>query len=217
MFCEKLVCKYIQTLFTATKNKWKDSFYNKLSGLYKCCTWWGWGNFPTENNFHWCYNNEPEVSFQYFYICGTSKISNTRINWLFSIRTKNKTITKSNRNIRKTNAVKKFKPIYSFNISVKSDTHRCLLNLSNLDVKTLDKSDRLSKKDIKMDCRNNVLKEKEKRHKSKLFQASLNATDKLGSKKMLIYVNDKLALMPLNVDYRRSQDQIYFKSPDNEK
>ena len=34
MFCEKLVCKYIQTLFTATNNKWNDSFYNKLSGLY---------------------------------------------------------------------------------------------------------------------------------------------------------------------------------------
>ena len=34
MFCEILVCKYIQTLFIATNNKWKDSFYNKQSGLY---------------------------------------------------------------------------------------------------------------------------------------------------------------------------------------
>ena len=34
MFFENLVCKYIQTLFTATNNKWKDSFYNKKSGLY---------------------------------------------------------------------------------------------------------------------------------------------------------------------------------------
>ena len=34
MFCEKLVCKYIQTLLTETSNKWKDSFYNKYSGLY---------------------------------------------------------------------------------------------------------------------------------------------------------------------------------------
>ena len=34
MFCENLVWKYIQTLFTATNNKWKDSFYNKQSGLY---------------------------------------------------------------------------------------------------------------------------------------------------------------------------------------
>ena len=34
MFCEKLVCKYIQTLFTSTKNKWKDSYYNKQSVLY---------------------------------------------------------------------------------------------------------------------------------------------------------------------------------------
>ena len=34
MFCKKLVCKYIQTLFTATNNKRKDSFYNKQSGLY---------------------------------------------------------------------------------------------------------------------------------------------------------------------------------------
>ena len=34
MFCEKLVCKYIQTLFIATNNKWKESFYNKQSVLY---------------------------------------------------------------------------------------------------------------------------------------------------------------------------------------
>ena len=34
MNCENLVCRYISTLFTATINKWKDSFYNKYSGLY---------------------------------------------------------------------------------------------------------------------------------------------------------------------------------------
>ena len=34
MFCENLVCKYIQTLFTVTNNKWKDSFCNKYYGLY---------------------------------------------------------------------------------------------------------------------------------------------------------------------------------------
>ena len=34
MFGEKLVCKYTQTLFTATNNKWKDLFYKKQSGLY---------------------------------------------------------------------------------------------------------------------------------------------------------------------------------------
>ena len=34
MNCENLVCRYISTLFTATINKWKDSFYNKQSGLY---------------------------------------------------------------------------------------------------------------------------------------------------------------------------------------
>ena len=34
MFCEKLVCKYIQKLFTAKNNKWKDSLKNKHSGLY---------------------------------------------------------------------------------------------------------------------------------------------------------------------------------------
>ena len=28
------MCKYIQTLFTATNNKWKDSFNNKQSKLY---------------------------------------------------------------------------------------------------------------------------------------------------------------------------------------
>ena len=34
MIYENLVCKYIHTLFTATKNNWEDSFYNKQSGLY---------------------------------------------------------------------------------------------------------------------------------------------------------------------------------------
>ena len=34
MFFENLVCKNIQTLFTARNNKRKGSFYNKLSGLY---------------------------------------------------------------------------------------------------------------------------------------------------------------------------------------
>ena len=34
MFCENLVSKYIQTLFTAIKNKWIDLFYNEQSGLY---------------------------------------------------------------------------------------------------------------------------------------------------------------------------------------
>ena len=29
-----MVCKYIKTLFTATNNKWKDSFYNRQYGLY---------------------------------------------------------------------------------------------------------------------------------------------------------------------------------------
>ena len=34
MFCENLVLKYIQTLFTATNNNWRDSFYSKQPGLY---------------------------------------------------------------------------------------------------------------------------------------------------------------------------------------
>ena len=34
MFCENLLWKYIQTLFTATNNNWKDSLYKKQSGLY---------------------------------------------------------------------------------------------------------------------------------------------------------------------------------------
>ena len=34
IFCENLVWKCIQTLFTATNNKWKYSFYNKHSVLY---------------------------------------------------------------------------------------------------------------------------------------------------------------------------------------
>ena len=109
--------------------------------------------------------------------------------WLFSRRTKKKTITKRNRNRRKKNAVKKFKPIYSFNISIKSDKDICLLNLPNLVVKILGRSDILSKKDINMDCRNHGVKATGKRHKSKLFRASLNATGKFGSKKTVHYVN----------------------------
>ena len=34
IFCEILVYKYIKTLFIATNNKWKDSFYKIHSGLY---------------------------------------------------------------------------------------------------------------------------------------------------------------------------------------
>ena len=34
MFCENLVCKYIQTLLMAINNNWEDSLYNKQSGLY---------------------------------------------------------------------------------------------------------------------------------------------------------------------------------------
>ena len=148
------------------------------------------------------------MTLQDFYIYGTGKSSNTRINWLFYRRTKKKTITKSNISRRKINAVKKFKNIYSFNISIKSDKHRCLLNLPNLDVKTLFRSDSLSTKYINMDRRNHVAKATGKRHKSKKFQASLNATDKLGSKKTARYVNNKFALIPLDVDHHMFQYQI---------
>ena len=126
------------------------------------------------------------MAFQYFYIFGTGKISNIRINWFFSRRTKNKTITNSNRSRRKTKVVNKFKPIYSFNISIRSDKHRCLLNLPNIVVKTLGRSGSLSNKDIKMDCINRVVKATGKKHKSKWFRASLNATYKLVSKKLFI-------------------------------
>ena len=157
------------------------------------------------------------MAFQYFYICGTGKSSNTRINWLFYRQTKKKPITKSNINRSKTNAVKTFKLIHSFNVSIKSDKHRCLLNLPNLVVKTLGRSESISKKDINMECRNHVVRSTGKRHKSEWFRELLNATDKLGSKKTVHYFNDKLDLMPLNVEHRRFQDQIYFKSPDKEK
>ena len=122
MFCENLVCKYIQKLFTATKNKWKDSCLTNCMDyimLYLVRV----RNFSAENNFHWCYKNGPKVVFQDFYICGTGRIINTRINWLFSRQTKKRTITKSNRSRRKTKSVKNFKPIYYFNISIKSDKH----------------------------------------------------------------------------------------------
>ena len=157
------------------------------------------------------------MALKYFYICGTGKISNTIINWLISRRTKKKTINKSNRIRRKTNAVKKFKPKYSFSISIKSCKHIFLLNLPNLFVNTLGRSDSLSKKYINMDCRYHVVKVTGEIHKSKLFRASLNATDKLGSLKKIHCVNDNLTLMPLNVEHRRFQDQIHFKSPDKAK
>ena len=46
MFCENLVCKYIQTLFTAKNNRCKDSFYNKQSVLYNVVLGEGEENFP---------------------------------------------------------------------------------------------------------------------------------------------------------------------------
>ena len=85
------------------------------------------------------------MAFQDFYICGTDKISNTGINWMFSRQTKKKTITKSNRSRKKKKAVKKSKPIYSINVSIKSDKHICLLDLPNLVVNKLGRSDILSK------------------------------------------------------------------------
>ena len=126
------------------------------------------------------------MEFQDFYRCFTGKIRNTRINWFFSRRTKKKNITKSNISRRKTKAVKKFKKIHSLNIIIKSDKSRCLLNLTNLVVNTLGRSDSLSKKYIKMDCINHVVKASGKIYKSKWFRASLNATDKLVSKNCLV-------------------------------
>ena len=99
------------------------------------------------------------------------------------------------------------------------------MNLPNLVVKIFIMSESLSNKDIKMDCRNNVVKETGKRHKSKWFRAPMNDNDKLAYEKLFImsmkknvhYVNEKMALMSLNVDHSRFQDQIYFKSPDKSK
>ena len=103
--------------------------------------------------------------FQYFYICGTGKRKNIRIDWGFKRQTKKKTITKINRSRRGEKAVKKFKLIHSFIINIKSYKHRCLLILPNLVVKTLVRSDILSKKDIRMYFRNHVVKATGKKHK----------------------------------------------------
>ena len=126
------------------------------------------------------------MEFQDFYRCGTGKISNTRINWLFSRGTKEKNITKSNIIIRQTKSVKNFKSINSFNISIRSDKYRYLLNLTNLVVKTLVRSESLSKKYINMDFRNYVVKAAGKKHKSKWFRESLSATDNWALKKLFI-------------------------------
>ena len=65
-----------------------------------------------------------------------------------------------------------------------------------------------------MDCRNHVVNATGKRHKPKRFRESLNATKTLSSLKTFHYVNDKLNLMPLNVDHCKCQKQGYFRSPD---
>ena len=91
------------------------------------------------------------------------------------------------------------------------------MNLPNLVVNILGRSDILSKKDIRMDCRNHVVKSEERRYKSKWFLASLIATGKMGSKKTVHCVNYKLDLMLLNVEHLKFQYQAYFKSPDKEK
>ena len=121
MFCENLLCKYIQTLFTATNNKCKYSFYNKLSELYNVV--FGQGEEislqkitsidVTTMDLNWRSNISTYVALV--------KSSNTRISWLFYRQTKNKPITKSSINRRKTNAVKTFKLIYSFNVSINSE------------------------------------------------------------------------------------------------
>ena len=119
MFCENLVCKYIQTLFTATNNRCKDSFYNKQSGLYNVVLGEGEDIYlqkitsidVTKLDLKWHSNISTDVALVK---------AATQESTGFFRRTKNKTITKSNRSRRKTNAVKKFKPIYSFNISIKS-------------------------------------------------------------------------------------------------
>ena len=67
-----------------------------------------------------------------------------------------------------------------------------------------------------MDCINHVVKASGK-HKSKWFRASLNDTDKLGSKTNVHYVNDKLDFMNLNVEHHMFQYQLYLKSPDKAK
>ena len=99
------------------------------------------------------------MAFQYFYRCGAGKSINKRIKWFYYRQTKKETITKSNISRRKTKALKEFKPIYSFNISIKSGKNICILNLPKIVVKTLGRYDRLSKKDINMDCSNHVVKE----------------------------------------------------------
>ena len=112
--------------------------------------------------------------------------SATQESTVFSIWTKKKTITSRNISRSRKKSVNKFKPIYSLNISIKPYINRCLLNLPNLVIKKLGSYGSLSNKDINMDCRNRVVKTAGKRHKSKLLRASMNATDKLGSKKLFI-------------------------------
>ena len=119
MFCENLLCKYIQTLFTATNNKWKESFYNKQSGLYNVVI------FDGEDIF---LQKITSVDVTTMDLKWNSKISTyvalvkspTQESTVSSRRTKKKTITKSNRSRNKTMEVKKFKQINFFKISIKS-------------------------------------------------------------------------------------------------
>ena len=133
-------------MFLATNNKWKDSFYNKQSRLYNVVLGEDEDIFlqkinsidVTTMDLKWNSNIYTDVAL--------IKSATQESNILFSRQAKKKNITKSNTSRRKTKVVKDFKPIDSFNISIKYDKHRCLLNLINLVVKTLGRSDILLKK-----------------------------------------------------------------------
>ena len=134
------------TLFTATKNKRKDSFYNKHYGLYNVVLGEDEDIFVqkitsigvTTMDLKWHSSISTDVALV--------KSATQESTGFFSRLTKNNTITKSKISRRKTKAVKKFKPIDYVNINIKSDKHRCLLNLPNLVLKILGRSDIPSKK-----------------------------------------------------------------------
>ena len=126
-WCENTYTNYLHQ----QKNNRKDSFHNKQYGLYNVVLGEGEEIFLQKIT---------SIDFTTMDLMWNSKISTyaalvksaTQESTGFFLYKKKKNITKINRSRRKEKAVKKFKPIYYFNISIKSDKHRFLLNLPKL-------------------------------------------------------------------------------------
>ena len=149
---------------------WKDSFYNKLSVLYNVVPGEGEYIFLQKITFIDVTTMDLTQNSKIYTYVALVKAATQELTVFFQTNQKEKYYQEQQKQKGK-NAVKKFKPIHSFNISIKSDKRRCLLNLPNLVVKTLSRYDIISKKYIKMYFINHVVKVAGGKHKSKWLQA----------------------------------------------